>query len=64
MVLVTGFEPFGGLRHNPSAALFSLLPGEVGGKALHKAVLPVDTEALPEALSALHALSRPLLEIL
>uniref|UniRef100_A0A7V4E651 Pyrrolidone-carboxylate peptidase n=1 Tax=Thermus tengchongensis TaxID=1214928 RepID=A0A7V4E651_9DEIN len=56
MVLVTGFEPFGGLTHNPSAALLSLLPGEVGGKALHKAVLPVDTEALPKALATLHAL--------
>lgn len=56
MVLVTGFEPFGGHRHNPSAAILSLLPEEVGGKALQKAVLPVDTEELPKALEALHAL--------
>lgn len=56
MILVTGFEPFGGLRHNPSAALLALLPQEVGGRSLHKAVLPVDVEALPEALKALHAL--------
>lgn len=64
MVLVTGFEPFGGFTHNLSAALLSLLPREVGGKVLHKAVLPVDTEALPQALAALHVLRRPLLEIL
>jgi len=56
MILVTGFEPFGGLRHNPSAALLDLLPEEVGGRPLRKAVLPVDAEALPTALAALHAL--------
>ena len=46
MILVTGFEPFGGLEHNPSQALLDLLPSEVGGKPLRKAVLPVDAEAL------------------
>ncbi|TBH20982.1 pyroglutamyl-peptidase I [Thermus thermamylovorans] len=56
MILVTGFEPFSGLKHNPSAALLSLLPEEVGGGPLHKAVLPVDAKALPEALQALHGL--------
>ncbi|GAB5601735.1 pyroglutamyl-peptidase I [Thermus sp. FJN-A] len=56
MILVTGFEPFGGLKHNPSAALLPLLPERVGGRTLHKALLPVDAQALPEALRALHAL--------
>lgn len=56
MILVTGFEPFGGLGHNPSAALLDLLPEAVGGRPLRKAVLPVDAEALPTALAALHAL--------
>ncbi|GAA5334552.1 MULTISPECIES: pyroglutamyl-peptidase I [Thermus] len=55
MLLVTGFEPFGGLDHNPSAALLALLPEGVGGRPIQTALLPVDTEALPEALRALHA---------
>ncbi|MER3462407.1 MAG: pyrrolidone carboxyl peptidase, partial [Armatimonadota bacterium] len=25
-ILVTGFEPFGGMAHNPSQALLELLP--------------------------------------
>ncbi|GGM93741.1 pyrrolidone carboxyl peptidase [Thermus composti] len=56
MVLVTGFAPFGGLRHNPSAALLDLLPEALRETPLHKAVLPVDTEALPEVLKALWGL--------
>ncbi len=55
MVLLTGFEPFGGLRHNPSAALLSLLPRSIGEKPIQTALLPVDTRALPEALRALYA---------
>ncbi|APD10275.1 MULTISPECIES: pyroglutamyl-peptidase I [Thermus] len=55
MVLLTGFEPFGGLRHNPSAALLSLLPRSIGEKPIQTALLPVDTGALPEALRALYA---------
>jgi len=54
MILVTGFEPFGGLEHNPSQALLDLLPSEVGGRPLRKAVLPVDAEALVEVLEDLH----------
>ena len=54
MILVTGFEPFGSLEHNPSQALLDLLPSEVDGKPLRKAVLPVDAEALGEALEDLH----------
>ena len=46
MILVTGFEPFGSLEHNPSQALLDLLPSEVDGKPLRKAVLPVDAESL------------------
>ena len=54
MILVTGFEPFGSLEHNPSQALLDLLPSEVDGKPIRKAVLPVDAEALGEALEDLH----------
>ena len=56
MVLVTGFEPFGGFKHNPSATLLERLPQEVGNHPLHKAILPVDSVALPEVLRKLHAL--------
>jgi len=54
MVLVTGFEPFGGLPHNPSEALLALLPEALGGRRLQKALLPVDTERVGEALFALY----------
>jgi pyroglutamyl-peptidase len=53
MVLVTGFEPFGGLPHNPSEALLALLPEAIGGRRLRKALLPVDTARVKEALEAL-----------
>ncbi len=52
-VLVTGFEPFDGLPHNPSAALLALLPRVIAGHAVETAVLPVDTERAPPALAAL-----------
>lgn len=54
MVPLWYFEPFGGLEHNPSQALLDLLPSEVGGRPLKKAVLPVDAEALGEVLESLH----------
>ncbi|WP_117236944.1 pyroglutamyl-peptidase I [Thermus sediminis] len=54
MVLVTGFEPFGGLPHNPSEALLPLLPEAIGGRPLRKALLPADTERVGEALLALY----------
>jgi pyroglutamyl-peptidase len=54
MVLVTGFEPFGGLPHNPSEALLALLPEAIGGRPLQKAPLPVDTERVGEALCTLY----------
>jgi Pyrrolidone-carboxylate peptidase (N-terminal pyroglutamyl peptidase) len=67
MVLVTGFEPFGGLPHNPSEALLGLLPEAIGGRRLRKALLPVDTARVKEALEAvLHlglAEGRPLLSL-
>lgn len=52
-VVVTGFEPFGGLDHNPSAALLDLLPQSIGGHAVSKHLLPVDSSRIAEALSAL-----------
>ncbi|MGC8877314.1 pyroglutamyl-peptidase I [Thermus sp.] len=52
MILVTGFEPFGGLPHNPSQAL--LLPERVRGRPLRRALLPVDAEGVGEVLQALY----------
>jgi len=54
MILVTGFEPFGGLPHNPSQALLALLPERVRGRPLRRALLPVDAEGVGEALQALY----------
>jgi len=55
MLLVTGFEPFGGLAHNPSQAILALLPEALGGVPLRKALLPVDTEKVGGVLQALYA---------
>ncbi|WP_038056869.1 pyroglutamyl-peptidase I [Thermus amyloliquefaciens] len=55
MVLITGFEPFAGMGHNPSAALLGLLPDTGKGEPLLKVVLPVDALALAQALEALYA---------
>ncbi len=54
MVLVTGFEPFGGLTHNPSQALLALLPERVKGRPLRKALLPVDTGKVAKTLAELY----------
>ena len=54
-ILVTGFEPFGGLPHNPSAAVLSLLPKKVSGVEIKTEVLPVATQAVGPILKDLHA---------
>ena len=51
MILVTGFEPFGGLTRNPSAEVAEA----VGGDDVRAAVLPVDYDAVVPALDALLA---------
>ena len=53
-ILVTGFEPFAGLSHNPSQALLALLPPRMGRAGLVTACLPVDTQQAPRALEALY----------
>ncbi len=40
-VLVTGFEPFGGQTVNSSASAVALLPENLGGHTIVKAILPV-----------------------
>lgn len=41
-LLVTAFMPFGGDRINPTELVLCALPGEIGGFALHKLLLPVE----------------------
>jgi pyroglutamyl-peptidase len=54
-LLVTGFEPFGGLATNPSLEVAKALDGRaVGDAVVHGAVLPVHhAEAAPEVLRLL-----------
>jgi pyroglutamyl-peptidase len=51
MVLVTGFEPFGGARSNPSQRVAEALDGAVvAGMRVRSVVLPCRFGAAPEAL--------------
>lgn len=58
-ILVTGFEPFAGLPHNPSSALLEHLPNRLGQAELVRATLPVDTLRAPEALQQLYRRHQP-----
>ncbi len=50
-ILVTGFEPFGGSKHNPSEQVAKALDGEkIGGAEICAAILPVDTARAPQML--------------
>lgn len=47
MILVTGFEGYGGRAKNPSQAVVELLDGqEIGGHIVKAAILPVDYQQL------------------
>lgn len=52
-VLITGFEPFDGLSHNPSQAVLAKLPDQIGDGHITTAVLPVDTESIEATLQGL-----------
>lgn len=58
-ILVTGFEPFGGMSHNPSQALLEHLPPAVGGVPVATACLPVDSRQVEARLRELYARHRP-----
>ncbi|HVM83719.1 MAG TPA: hypothetical protein VMW18_07510 [Candidatus Binatia bacterium] len=61
-VLVTGFEPFGGIAYNPSAAIVAALDDwEVGGYKVAGRVLPVDFARYRSALEALLGETAPAL---
>jgi pyroglutamyl-peptidase len=54
-ILVTGFEPFGTVDHNPSAAVLELLPAAVSTLDVETRVLPVDTETVGPILTSAYA---------
>lgn len=56
-ILVTGFEPFGPVRHNPSQALVQRLPSALGEHTLHTATLCVDTVRIGPQLRDLYSMS-------
>ncbi len=59
-VLVTGFEPFGGFKVNPSELVARGLEGRVvAGRTIAVRVLPVETRSLHDRLEALLAEYRP-----
>lgn len=50
--LVTGFEPYGGRKHNPSARIAQALDGgRIGGVVVKGVVLPVAIDRLDRALA-------------
>ncbi|RDI95823.1 pyroglutamyl-peptidase I [Meiothermus sp. QL-1] len=61
-MLVTGFEPFAGLPHNPSQAVLERLPA-LKGIELVRATLPVDTQRVGGVLKELYRLHQPALAL-
>lgn len=60
ILLLSGFEPFGGERSNPSWGVAALLDGrEVGGLVVRAVKLPVDTPRAVRALAAAIRRIRP-----
>ncbi|WP_297063320.1 pyroglutamyl-peptidase I [Thermococcus sp.] len=58
-VLVTGFEPFGGEKINPSWEAVKALPDELGGATLVKVQLPVSFNGVRELLPRLIVKEKP-----
>jgi pyroglutamyl-peptidase len=60
MILLTGFEPFGTYKENPSAAVVEALDGRrVGGLGIRGAVLPVHHTETAAAVARLVEETRP-----
>ena len=60
LILVTGFEPFGGRDRNPSREAALALDGRtLNGARVAARILPVDTVAAPQVLDAAIAELRP-----
>lgn len=62
-ILVTGFEPFGGLAYNPSEAIAARIPASVRGVRVRRAVLPVDAMIAPAMVTQLLEDARPRMAI-
>ena len=63
-ILVTGFEPFGGERVNPSWEAVRALPDEISGAAVRKFQIPVEYRRAEEELLRLLEAENPDLTIL
>lgn len=64
VALVTGFEPYGGLRGNPSADVARALDGtSIGGYAVVGCVLPVALDGLGHRIERLLARTNPALVV-
>jgi len=49
-ILITGFEPFGSDTYNPSGEVLSLIPDEINGNEIIKAILQVARKAAQEQI--------------
>lgn len=49
-ILLTGFEPFGEHRLNPSQLLVDALPDQILGRSIYKGILPVHHQLGPQKL--------------
>lgn len=59
MILLTGFEPFGGADTNPSWEAVRLVPDTVSGHEVHRLHLPVEYNRAAELLRQEIAQTRP-----
>ncbi len=51
IILVTGFEPFGGDKINPTDLIINKLPESINGFAIKKLLLPVEFINAPRILT-------------
>ncbi len=60
LILVTGFEPFGGMDYNPSQEIAHAMDDKIfPGVTVRGVSLPVDCEKLPDLLDKLYAEFQP-----
>lgn len=59
MILLTGFEPFGGADRNPSWEAAQLVPDQISGRAVHRLHLPVEYDRAAALLQQEIARLRP-----
>jgi pyroglutamyl-peptidase len=64
VILVTGFEPFGGERVNPSWQVCTRLPGTIAGRRVETCRVPCEFDRAVDAVAAAIGRHRPSLVIL